>query len=395
MEICWVKSPFLSILKKGNGFILADGISQKQFSANENVIQLLELFSSPKSLHDIKTLIDNIPNGDLCFKFLEENHLVIKSDNIHIQNRVSLTNTRIFDLPEFNPKVDRHKIVFIGIPYGGGNHSSDDTKNFPLSIRQFTKSRNIFFKRSEKIDSNFLIDVNLNAHLKELRICDWGNIFIHPYEAPENIYEKIFKITCDVLSLDCIPFYLGGDHSVTYPILRAFDGAKKELSVIHIDAHTDTYRTDYEPLLKNGVHHHGNFMSHALKLPNIIKCFQFGIRGVSNMYTPTENKISRYWVDDVRELLNCDSTFDFLNPYDNYYLTIDIDVLDPSIAEATPTPVPNGLSIKELTILLERIIKGRKIIGVDLVEISPKLDIVKNTTQIAVNTLIQILNEIK
>jgi agmatinase len=395
MENSWVKSPFLSILKKGNSFILADSISQKQFSANENVIQLLELFSIPKSLPDIKSFIDNIPDGDLCFKFLEENHLVIKSDCIHIQNRVSLTNTRIFDLPEFNPKVDRQKIVFIGIPYGGGNHYSDDTKNFPLSIRQFTKSRNIFFKKSESIDPNFLIDVNLNTHLKELRICDWGNIFIHPYEAPENIYEKIFKITGDLLSLDCIPFYLGGDHSVTYPILRGFDAAKKALSVIHIDAHTDTYRTAYEPLLKNGVHHHGNFMSHVLKLPNIIKCYQFGIRGVSNMYTPTDNKVSRYWVDDVRELLNYDLSLDFLNQHDNYYLTIDIDVLDPSIAEATPTPVPNGLTIKELTRLVERIIKGRKIIGIDLVEISPKLDTVKNTTQIAVNTLIRILNEIK
>jgi agmatinase len=119
---------------------------------------------------------------------------------------------------------------------------------------------------------------------------------------------------------------------------------------------------------------------------------QFGIRGINNITADAPLEKQRiYWIGQTREIAAGASPLDL--PDDApYYVTLDIDVLDPSEAPGTTTPVPGGLRYPELIALIDRVLHGRRVVGVDLVEIDPERDVNNVTTHIGVELLLLLLN---
>ncbi|MHB8110607.1 MAG: agmatinase [Syntrophorhabdaceae bacterium] len=196
----------------------------------------------------------------------------------------------------------------------------------------------------------------LDCDLEDICFADKGDL-----ELPQgNLLESIAIIeeaAGSIVEDGKKPLFFGGEHLVTYPILRAFRKYHSILQVVHFDAHADL-RDDYE----------GQKLSHASAMKRVtelgsIRLHQIGIRSG----TRQEFKELR----PVRSPEDLSSRLDAAIPV---YISFDMDVFDPSLAPGVTTPEPGGLMFKEVIEYLD-VLKGRNIIGADLVELAPDYDI--------------------
>ncbi len=172
---------------------------------------------------------------------------------------------------------------------------------------------------------------------------------------------------------------LGGDHSITYPILRAYAQQYKHLTILHLDAHPDLYE-DYE----------GNRFSHACPFARIMeghlatRLVQVGIR---TMNGHQREQAQRYGVE-VIEMRHWTPTLQ-LALTGPVYLSLDLDVLDPAFAPGVSHHEPGGFTTRELI----RILQGLTvpIVGADIVELNPKRDPQNITASVAVKLLKEVL----
>jgi agmatinase len=176
--------------------------------------------------------------------------------------------------------------------------------------------------------------------------------------------DEIQRVADEIVSRDKFIFVLGGEHSITPPVVRAVARKYPKLSVLQLDAHADLRDT-----FMGTPHNHACAMRRVLEHA---KTTQVGIRSLSPEEAeaiPSLNTTIFYdhnmrqdpqWMDRVVDSLN-----------ENVYLSIDVDGLDPSIMPATGTPEPGGLGWREALTLLRKVAEKRTIVGCDLVELAP------------------------
>jgi arginase len=175
-----------------------------------------------------------------------------------------------------------------------------------------------------------------------------------------------------------LPLSLGGDHSITYPILRAFKEKYGAVNVLHIDAHMDMHEQ-----LKGDRYSHASPFARALDDGCIAKLVQIGIRSASleQRARAAKFEVLSLGADGIDQI---PSSF-FEKPM---YLSIDLDGLDPAFAPGVSHPEPGGLSTRELLSLIQ-CIKG-KILGADIVELNPERDHNLQTAGVAVRLIKEI-----
>ena len=199
-----------------------------------------------------------------------------------------------------------------------------------------------------------------------------NGIFTHPFlncNLPiENVMLNIEKTTKEITKQNKIPVILGGEHSITFGavngIFKGLNFSKnEEIGIIQIDAHADL-RENYE----NQAHSHASVM--YLLSKSGYKIAQFGVRALSKEEVNNRNifDILYFDVEDIKNTKDIKLPKYFPN---NIYITFDVDGLDPSIMPATGTPVPDGLGFNQSLQLIKSLIKGRKVLGFDVVEFSP------------------------
>jgi agmatinase len=185
-----------------------------------------------------------------------------------------------------------------------------------------------------------------------------------PFDDMAAIMAEIRRVTAAILEHDKFPVVLGGEHSLTAPVVAAVAAKHPGLAVLQIDAHADL-RDSYM----------GTCFSHACAMRRVLehaRCTQVGIRSMSTeeakaapalattIFYDVNMRRDKNWIDRVVESLG-----------DTVYITIDCDGMDPAIMPATGTPEPGGLSWYEMLSLLRAVISARKVVGCDLVELSP------------------------
>lgn len=188
-----------------------------------------------------------------------------------------------------------------------------------------------------------------------------------PRETPETMMRELYELSKELVDKGKFVCMLGGEHSVSAPLIQAHNEKYENMSVLQIDAHADLRDTyDGTP------HSHASIMARVVKdmrIPSV----QVGIRSISvdeakslkNDNLPT--KI--YWARDVAGRTDwIDDAIDSLT--ENVYLTIDIDGLDPSIVPTTGTPEPGGLGWYETLTLIRKLAEKKRVVGMDLVEYS-------------------------
>jgi agmatinase len=222
----------------------------------------------------------------------------------------------------------------------------------------------------------------LDRELDEVKYYDAGDIPL-PFGNPQRSIDMIEEYIDQLLADDKYPLGMGGEHLVSWPVMKAMYKKYPDLAIIHMDAHTDL-RDEYE----------GEPLSHSTPIKKIAdligpkNVYSFGIR--SGM------KEEFQWAKEVGMHI---SKFDVLEPLKEVlptlagrpvYVTIDIDVLDPAHAPGTGTVDAGGITSKELLAAIHEIAKSDiRVVGSDLVEVAPIYD---NSEQTA-NTASKILRE--
>lgn len=227
--------------------------------------------------------------------------------------------------------------------------------------------------------------------LSELRVADVGDVPFRSRFDLDTSIDDIQRYYERVYEAGVIPLSVGGDHSVTHPILRAI-GQSQPLGLVHIDAHCDTGGA-----FEGKAFHHGGPFRNAV-LDGVLdptRTIQIGIRGSAEYLWEFsydagmtvihmehfEEMGSAAVIAKAREVVGSGPV----------YVSFDVDGLDPSYAPGTGTPEIGGLTTREALQLL-RGLKGLNIVGGDVVEVAPQYDGTSNTAHAAAQMLFEILS---
>lgn len=290
-------------------------------------------------------------------------------------------------------------ICLIGVPFGAGNSIDCRCKEFPAHIREFSK-RYFGFKKLTDYLSNFnynsvsdSFDIsNFNTLITADRVVDCGDIFHTNGENNEIFYIKISNIFNSLFEKGHVPLAIGGDHSITYPILKSLSNNIPKFNVIHFDAHSDFRDSaimDTYLNLNLSILNHANVMNYCTLLPQVNMIYQIGVR------EPFITKCSKIQNLSIEDLRNNNSNWEsLLNTTLPIYVSIDVDFFDPSIVSGTASKLPNGGYFKESVVFFKEIITSHKILGIDIVEANNKLDDFGTTSNIVLNLILNLISHI-
>ncbi|NVB37337.1 agmatinase [Pseudenhygromyxa sp. WMMC2535] len=269
------------------------------------------------------------------------------------------------------------KAVILGVPWDGGTTYLPGARVAPYHVRRVSALVSSFHPKHR---------LDVFEHAPAL---DGGNIPLSPF-LPAMMREAVQAEIAAVLAAGASPFVIGGDHSITAPILRAVHAAHGPVCVVHVDAHFDTS----DGALWGDDFHHGTPIRQALEAGLIAPggLFQVGLRGgwkdgeEAAMSLAHDARIYPASVFEGRSAIEIADEIKAGIGDRPVYLSVDVDGVDPAFAPGTGTPVPGGLSSRELFTLLDNL-AGVKIVGMDLVEVSPPHDHADATSNLAAHAL--------
>jgi agmatinase len=223
------------------------------------------------------------------------------------------------------------------------------------------------------------------------RIVDVGDADIVHTDTARS-HANIERAVRAILAVGAMPVVLGGDHSISIPCIAAFDD-QDPIHVVQIDAHLDFVDE------RHGVRHgHGSPMRRAAERPHVTGLSQFGIRNVSSTAREGYEDARRMGSDilSVRQFrrLGPAGALKRVPAGTRYYVTIDIDGFDPSIAPGTGTPSHGGFLYYEILEFLDGLARRGEIAGVDLVEVAPDYDRTGTTAILAAQLLLNLIGRI-
>ena len=217
--------------------------------------------------------------------------------------------------------------------------------------------------------------------LEKLAIVDYGDCDFDAGQ-PAGVPDEIYECARQILATDTALLSIGGDHFVSYPLLRAHAEKHGELSLIHFDAHSDTWAEDSQRI------DHGTMFYHAAQqgLISPAHSAQIGLR----THNDSDHGFHIFDAPAVHDMKPADLAAEVKSIVGDRpcYLTFDIDCLDPSFAPGTGTPVVGGLSTHQAMQILQHL-KGVNLVGMDVVEVAPQYDVSAITSLAAATVALQ------
>jgi len=252
--------------------------------------------------------------------------------------------------------------VVLGLPYDEGTTYRPGTRFGPRAIR----NASMFYTYEGHADRFYDADRD-KWILSDQIIADAGDVRLEPLNLKNN-QAAITRAVASILKAGAVPAAIGGDHSVTHPVIRAFE--EKKFHYVHFDTHVDCDR-----IFISG-NTHGSPVARIMEEGLVRSVTILGVRGLTNSgHDVAWIKKQGVRVVTARELRKVIIAPDrHLFPRGDYYLSLDIDFFDPSAAPGTGTPEPGGLFFPEFSDLVHLIADKGNIIGFDVVEVNPLFD---------------------
>jgi len=277
-------------------------------------------------------------------------------------------------------------VAIIGAPFDCGSQFRTGSRMGPRSIRE--ASTLFSFGHAGAYDHEDDVTYLPTETTKIVDIGDADIIHTDTIRSHKNIKFGVKKI----LESKAIPIILGGDHSINIPCIEAFEN-QGNIHIIQIDAHLDY--VDERHGVRFG---HGNPMKRASEKTYVKGITHIGIRNVSSTAKEgyDDARLNGSKIFSVRNLRNigAKSILDEIPKNVQYYITIDIDAFDPSIASGTGTPSHGGFYYYEILELLNGIIRQGNVVGLDLVEVAPDYDLTNSTSTLAAQLLMNTIGRI-
>ena len=312
------------------------------------------------------------------------------SNNEYDQGRLNLPFVGICTFGKYPylenwDKIDAD-VAVLGAPFDSGSQFRSGARMGPRGIRE--ASTLFSFGHAGAYDHEDNITYLPSDSTKVVDLGDADIIHTDTVKSHENIKYGVKKI----LKAKAIPIVLGGDHSINIPCIEAFE-KEKEFHLIQIDAHLDFVDE------RHGVRYgHGNPMRRASEKKYVTGMTQIGIRNVSSTAKDgyEDARLRGSSIFSVRQFRNLglNKILEVIPKNKRYYITIDIDAFDPSIAAGTGTPSHGGFYYYEVLELLDAIIQQGEVIGMDLVEVAPDYDLSFSTSTLAAQLLMNAIGRI-
>ncbi|KAI8144046.1 arginase family-domain-containing protein [Fennellomyces sp. T-0311] len=283
-------------------------------------------------------------------------------------------------------------IAFIGAPFDTGTSYRPGARFGPSGIRDGSRRLALY--------GGYNVPMDVNPFQAGAKVVDCSDIFVTPYDNELAIkqiqdgHQELLHRTPATASFTKFPriITLGGDHTITLPLLRSIHSAYGPVSVIHFDSHLDTWKPKVFGGAKSAVAsvNHGTYFYHASQEGLIKKgeSIHAGIRTTLSGPSDYENDLEQgFEIVEARDIdtIGTQGIIERIRERvgDNLvYLSIDIDVLDPAFAPATGTPETGGWSTRELRRIV-RGLEGLKFVGADIVEVSTPYDNQAQVTALA------------
>lgn len=269
-------------------------------------------------------------------------------------------------------------VAVLGVPSDEGTPWKPGARFAPRAIREMSvryagyggaQSRGGYYDIDER--RRFLEHETLNR-----RIVDCGDVDVI-YTNPEQTFANTTAAVTTILARGALPVALGGDHAITYPVVRAFT---QPLSVVHFDAHLD-----FRPFVHGVSYGNGMPIRLLAGLPNVGQIIQVGIRSLRTSQDDLEDALARgndvVTVEEYRRR-GVEGVLAKLPHGGQTYVSIDIDVLDLPLVPGCSSSEVNGLSYDELRHTLFAIARQTEVVGFDVVEINPMIDVPSGNTSL-------------
>lgn len=266
----------------------------------------------------------------------------------------------------------------------------------PMDIGTSWRSGTRFGPKQVRAESAMIRPYHMGtgaAPFDSLQVADIGDLAINTFSLAKSL-EIIVQSYEAILATDVVPVAIGGDHSITLPILRAMHKRHGAVALVHVDAHADVNDEMFGEKETHGTVFRRAY-EEGLILPQ--NTYQIGLRGTG--YTSEDFSEARGWgfqqfpAQDLwhRSLASLGGEIRRdIGTETPVYVTYDIDSLDPAFAPGTGTPEIGGLTTPQAMELI-RELKGLNIVGCDLVEVSPPYDTSGNTALTGANILFELL----
>lgn len=217
-------------------------------------------------------------------------------------------------------------------------------------------------------------------------IRDAGDVILPALE-PELARQRIEDAARQLRERVSLPLFLGGDHSVSYPLLKAFEDVP-DLHVVQFDAHLDFTDERNDTRFSNS----SPFRRAVEELDNLSHITTIGLRGLRT--DPEAAAAARARGHTLVPMWELEQLHSVLPRGRNVYVSLDVDVLDPAVLPATSSPEVSGLSYAQLLDALAATVRSNNIVGIDLVELAPQLDPSGNSNLLAARLLVEALAEL-
>ena len=262
-----------------------------------------------------------------------------------------------------------YDMAIIGIPFDEKSCYLKGPSKGPRAIREASTGKAI----------NPWTELGVNLE-EETVLVDLGDIDVTGDF--KNVFSRIEERIFEILEREAVPIVLGGDHSISLPVVRAFSRKFRPLDILHFDAHPDLYEELY-----------GDRYSHACPFARIMEerlaqnLVQVGVRTATGEQRAKASKhgVRIIEMKDFKENL----TLDFSNPL---YISFDMDALDPAYAPGVSHHESGGLSTRQAINVIHAL--NARIVGLDVVEVNPERDITGITTAAAVKIIKEVAGTI-
>jgi agmatinase len=281
-------------------------------------------------------------------------------------------------------------IAILGVPFDEGSPFMPGSRFGPRSIREhslrFVTDPPGYYDPQERRRY-------LEREMREARIADLGDVDVLPTN-PAGTFANATRTIRAILDQGALPVVLGGDHAITFPVVRAFDEtALGPLHVIHFDAHLD-----YMPFVHGITMSNQHAFRHIRLMANVASITQVGIRSIRGSEVMLADAVR-----DGNRVITMEELHDVgvsgllraLPENARAYVSIDIDALDLPLVPGCVSAEPGGMSYQQLRAALFGIAEHTDVVGFDLVEVNPQLDVRTGiTSYLAAHTIVEFLARI-
>ncbi len=264
--------------------------------------------------------------------------------------------------------LDAH-VAVLGIPYGDPYRIAEvtnDQTNAPTAVRRFSERA---FRSLERWD------FDLGGTLfdgKDIRVVDCGDV---PGDARDlgAHYPMAEQAVRKILGAGALPIVIGGDHGVPIPVFRAFED-RGPITLVHVDAHFDW--RDQINGVKEG---YSSTIRRASEMDHIEGIVQIGMRSTGSARAEEVEAAQAYGAEIIPDVelqdIGMDAVLARIPDGGRYYLTIDADGIDPAVMPAVAAPAPGGVTFPQARKLIHGLVGKGRVVGMDIVEITPKRDL--------------------